>query len=100
MNTLDKESIHLLCESILALQTEEECYAFLRDICTLHEIEDMAQRLSVASLLMDGLRYQEIAEKYSVSTATISRVSTCLKYGAGYSTVLGRLKGAEQEADK
>lgn len=53
----------------------------------------MAQRLHVAKLLNDGCKYSDVAEVTGASTATISRVSRCLTYGAdGYKLVLGRLE--------
>ena len=57
------------------------------------EVQAMAQRLHVAKLLNDGCKYSDVAEATGASTATISRVSRCLTYGAdGYKLVLGRLE--------
>ena len=82
-----------LCEAILTLKTKEECYAFLEDICTIKEVLDISQRLTVAKLLQDGVSYTAISAQTGASTATISRVSKCCEYGAGgYKTVLERLE--------
>jgi len=87
------EDIDALFASILTLQTMEECYKFFEDICTVHEVAAMAQRLQVARLLRQGITYHEIVEKTGASTATISRVNRCLQYGAGgYNTALDRLE--------
>ena len=86
-----------LFEAILSLKDTDECYHFLEDICTLTEIRDMCQRLDTAFLIDQGISYQKISEKIGVSTATISRVSRCLNYGAGgYRAVIDRMKEAEE----
>ena len=80
-------------QAILTLETEEECAAFFEDVCTIKEIQDISQRLSVAEMLNDGEKYQTIEEKTGASTATISRVNKCLNYGSGgYRPVLEKLK--------
>ena len=88
------KSIDELCEALLTLETKEECYAFLEDICTIKEIQDLSQRLSVAKLLGQGISYTSICKETGASTATISRVSKCYEYGAGgYKTVIARMEG-------
>lgn len=85
-----------LCKAILSLQTKEECLAFLEDICTIKEIQDISQRLTVAQMLSQGISYTTICKETGASTATISRVSKCYEYGAGgYKTVLPRIKENE-----
>lgn len=82
-----------LFEAILCLESVEDCAAFFEDICTIKELQDLSQRLSVAQMLNDGEKYQAIEEKTGASTATISRVNKCLNYGTGgYRDVLERLK--------
>lgn len=81
-----------LCRAILSLKTKEECYAFLEDICTIKEIQDISQRLAVAQLLSQGVSYTTICKETGASTATISRVSRCYEYGAGgYKYIIARL---------
>ena len=72
-----------LFQTILNLQTIDECYAYFEDLCTIKELNDMSQRLDAAILLNDGLSYQKIMEQVAISTATIGRVSRCLNYGTG-----------------
>ncbi len=80
-------------KAILSLKTEEDCARFFEDVATIGEVQAMAQRLHVAKLLNDGCKYSDVAEVPGASTATISRVSRCLTYGAdGYKLVLGRLE--------
>lgn len=81
-----------LFDGILQLKTRDECYEFFEDLCTINEIRDMSQRLEVARMLEAGEKYDQIEKETLASTATISRVKRCLKYGAdGYLTVLSRL---------
>lgn len=82
-----------LFKAILALETEDDCYRFFDDICTINEIHAISQRLQVAKLLNEHKTYNEIEDITKASTATISRVNKCLVYGAdGYKRVLERLK--------
>jgi TrpR-related protein YerC/YecD len=79
----------LLC-AFADLKSTDDVYAFLQDVCTVREIQEMAQRLEVARMLAAGEHYDHIRETTGASTTTISRVSRCLNYGAdGYRTVLG-----------
>ena len=89
-----------LFRTIAGITDPEECRAFFEDLCTIKEIQDMAQRLDTAVLLDQGLSYQKITEKVGVSTATISRVSRCLNYGTGgYQLVIDRIgDDAEKKA--
>lgn len=90
-NTLNDE----LFETILGLSSLEECYAFFEDLCTVKEIEAMAQRLRAAKLLGEGKTYEQIIGETDISSATLSRVSKCLQYGEGYRAVLAKESGKE-----
>lgn len=82
-----------LFEAILKLENKEECYRFFEDLCTINEIQAMAQRLQVAKLLKEKKTYTEIESKTKASTATISRINKCLNYGAdGYNLILEKLE--------
>lgn len=94
MTNLSHEAVALetLAKALLSLSDEAECIAFLKDLCTIRETDDMAQRLEVALLLKEGKNYQEISKITGASTATISRVSRALVHGSGgYRTVLAKL---------
>ena len=83
-------------QAVMSLKTQEDCRVFFEDICTIKEVQDMAQRLDAAILLDEGAGYQQISEQVGISTATISRVSRCLNYGAGgYRMAIDRLKEEE-----
>lgn len=93
MAPFNTPSIDRLFTAILQLQNAEECHKFFEDICTIKEVQDMAQRLEAAILLDQGVGYQAITEQAGLSTATISRVSRCLNYGSGgYRMAIDRLK--------
>ena len=87
------ESIDRLFTTILNLKTKEECYAYFEDLCTIKELQDMAQRLDAAIILSQGCSYQQITRNVGISTATIGRVSRCLNYGTGgYRDAIEKLK--------
>lgn len=98
MNKFHSPSIDRLFEAILGLKNREDCYKFFEDVCTIKELQDMAQRMDAAVLLDEGVNYQTISEQVGISTATISRVSKCLNYGSGgYREALDRLKKGDTE---
>ena len=81
--TTNKERSMALYESILELDSIEECCAFFDDLCTVGELRAMEQRYDVALLLDQGLVYTEILEKTGASSATISRVNRLFSFGTG-----------------
>ncbi len=90
---LHSKSMDRLFETILNLKTVEECYQYFEDLCTIKELLDLSQRLDTAILLDKGVNYQTISKDVGVSTATIGRVSKCLKYGSGgYRKAIDSLK--------
>lgn len=96
MQNWHTKSTDELCKAILSLKTKEECSAFLEDICTIKEIQDISQRLAVAQMLSQGISYSVISKETGASTATISRVSRSYEYGAGgYKNVIARLEAEE-----
>ena len=89
-----------LIKAIVELNSVEECYTFFEDVCTIKEIMEIAQRLRVAKLLDNGLSYQAISKETGASTATISRVSKCLKLGEGYRAAIAREKDTRSDAEE
>ena len=87
------EQTELLMQAMLTLQSTDDAYRFFEDLCTIAEVKSMAQRIEVATLLRDGVTYQEIARVTGASSATISRVNRALLYGAdGYRRVLDSME--------
>jgi len=89
---LNNKAIKELFVAITALRTQTECKNFMRDLCTLSELESMAERLQVAKLVKQGIPYREIAKSTDSSTATVTRVAHWLNHGSGgYGLILHRL---------
>ncbi len=86
------EASRSLFETILRLESVDEAAAFFRDLCTLGELHDMAQRWAVVRMLDRGLHYAEISHQTGASTATITRIAQWLHHGeGGYLAALERL---------
>ncbi len=82
-----------LLDVILRLGDREEALSFLRDLCTVGELHDMAQRWAVVRMLDAGLHYAEISKRSGASTATITRIASWLHHGeGGYRRQLDRMK--------
>src|SRR5436190_12567309 len=85
-----------LIGALLGLEAADEAARFLRDLCTLGELHDMAQRWAVVRLLDEGLHYAEISKRTGASTATITRIASWLNHGEdGYRRALARLRDAD-----
>ena len=98
MSNWYNDDVKALFEAVSLLKNEEEYRLFFEDVCTIKEISDMAQRLKVAKLLRAKTSYALINQETGISSATISRVSRCLDYGAGgYDLVLERLAAGESD---
>jgi TrpR-related protein YerC/YecD len=88
-----------LVDALLRLDTPEAALRFLRDLCTIGELHDLAQRWAVVRMLDGGLHYAEISRKTGASTATITRIASWLNHGeGGYREALDRLKAEEGRA--
>ena len=85
---IEKNEISNLFKAVLSLKNEQECQDFFDDLCTNKEVEQMAQRVCAAKLLMDGKTYNQVIDETDISSATLSRVSRCVQYGNGYSKLL------------
>ncbi len=91
------DAVDHLIDALLCLETKEESYNFLEDLCTVNELLSLSQRFEVATMLRDHRTYLEIAEKTGASTATISRVNRSLNYGSdGYELIFERLADRQE----
>lgn len=82
-----------LLDALLALEDRDEAASFLRDLCTLGELRDLAQRWAVVRLLDEGLHYSEISRRTGASTATITRIASWLHHGeGGYAAALAKAR--------
>ena len=83
-----KQHIDDLYELIAAITDPKDIRALFDDMCTRKEIENMAERIFAAKLLMQGNTYSQVMSQADISSATLSRVSRCVQYGSGYSRLL------------
>ncbi len=89
----DSNAMEELARAFLSLESEEECLAFLKDLCTAPELEDLSQRLRIAEGLSAGETYESLRQRLGVSNTTITRVSSALSYGeGGYRSILKKLE--------
>lgn len=86
--TPTQERIDQLCQLFAEIQNPEDIMALLEDLCTCKEVENMAERVFAAKLLMQGNTYNQVMAQVNISSATLSRVSRCVQYGSGYSRLL------------
>lgn len=85
-----------LAEAFQTLQTSEEVTRFLRDLCTLPELEALAHRWQTARLVAVGVPYLEVAARVPTSTATVTRVAQWLRHGTGgYRLALERMQTSQ-----
>lgn len=89
--------VEALFNAILSLESVDETERFFRDLCTLNELRDMAQRWAVVRMLEAGLHYAEISRQTGASTATITRIASWLNHGeGGYRAMLDKLDVASR----
>ncbi len=97
----EKRDNSKLYRMLASMQSEEDVRMLLEDLCTNKEIEQMAQRLDCAELLMQGKTYAQISSMTDISTATLSRISRCIQYGSGgYSKLLFNYMKNEENRQK
>lgn len=88
MNTEKIQHINALVQFLTTINDPQQMNLFLKDLCTAKELENMAERCYAAKLLLEGNTYNQVMELADISSATLSRVSRCVQYGAGYSQLL------------
>ena len=86
--TPKEDTIQQLFELIASVTEPEDIKNLFADLCTRKEVENMAERVFAARLLLEGKTYNQVMEKADISSATLSRVSQCVQYGSGYSKLL------------
>ena len=83
-----EQKIQALCSLLASVQNEVDISALFDDLCTRKELENMAERLYAAKLLLEGNTYNQVMALANISSATLSRVSRCVQYGNGYAKLL------------
>lgn len=90
---MKKKDYQELFDEILKLETEEECEKFFADLCTINELDAMLQRIRAAKMLLADKTFQEVTAATKISSATLARISKCIKYGdGGYKEILEKKK--------
>jgi TrpR-related protein YerC/YecD len=101
IDKLRGKELDQLFNAVLSLKDLEECYRFFDDLCTINEIQSLAQRLDVARMLREGNTYHKIEVETGASTATISRVKRCLNFGNDtYEMVLERVQSGVNSTEE
>ena len=91
MHHSSKEMLNDLYGALARVNSGGDMEFVLEDLCTYKEVEQMAQRLKAAELLIDGKTYSEVITATSISSATLSRVSKCVQKGnGGYKKLLSK----------
>lgn len=83
-----EQKILELCRLLAGITSEADIAALFDDLCTRKELENMAERLYAAKLLLEGNTYNQVMARANISSATLSRVSRCVQYGSGYAKLL------------
>ena len=86
--TAKQDHIQQLFEIITNISDIDDCRALFDDLCTIKELENMAERCHAARLLIEGNTYNQVMAQADISSATLSRVSRCVQYGKGYKNIL------------
>ena len=87
-NQKQQQKIEELYKLIASITDPKQIQALFDDLCTRKEVDNMAERVFAARLLMEGKTYNQIMAQSDISSATLSRVSRCVQYGKGYSKLL------------
>ncbi len=89
MKTWKTKKLKNLAKALLSIKKEPDMLAFLRDVCTLEELEELSNRFEAAQRIAEGSPYRDIAKKTGMSTTTVTRIAHWLRHGeGGYEKVL------------
>lgn len=96
MEQAKTDLIEQLCEALLKMETISDAKAFLKDICTPKELQDLSERWNVCLLLNDKKSYRAISDETGISLTTITRVARFLKNEPykGYQMALAKIKSS------
>lgn len=96
--SLNKDQ-QLLIDSFFKVNTKKNLTKFIEDLFSQEETLDLAQRLKIAKLILDGKTYEEIAAEIPVSTSTISKIGQVIKFGKGGFTLLQNSTKAQKSKE-
>jgi TrpR family trp operon transcriptional repressor len=86
---MNEKYLKELVEVMISLKNKAVTKAFLKNILTPAELEEICTRLQIVKLLKKGVPQRDVARKLNVSIGTVSRGARELKYGEqGFNKVL------------
>lgn len=81
-----------LFDAILEIRSKKEAENFFRDLLTIAELDEFANRWQIVKRLVAKQSYLDIAKDLKVSTTTVSRVAQWLNNGmGGYKAIASRV---------
>jgi TrpR-related protein YerC/YecD len=89
---IKKQELEELYQAIVDVDNIEDCRYFLADLLSVEELNSLSSRLHAAKLLIAGETYQDVTKETKISSATLARVSRCVKEGKGYNRILRKKK--------
>ena len=89
----------LIVDSFYKVKTKKDINSFVEDLFSPEETLDLAQRLKIAKLILDGKTYEEIAAEIPVSTSTISKIGQVIKFGKGGFALLQNTTKAQKSKE-
>ncbi len=99
-NNSPEMQLETVAEAISSVRGTDEIKALLADMCTPGEIRSICNRIVAARMLYGGGSYQDVINELGLSTATVGRVSRCLKNGSGgYLNYIKRINGEKPDDD-
>ncbi len=72
-----------LAKTFTKFKNQTDLENFLRDLCTIDELEELSNRWEAVQMLNKNLPYREISKKTGLSTTTITRIAYWLEHGEG-----------------
>lgn len=89
-----------LIKAILEIRSYDEAANFFRDLLTISELDEFANRWQVVKRLVRGDAYLDIANELNVSTTTVTRVAHWLQKGmGGYEAIASRIFDTRKNPD-
>lgn len=67
----------------VASMDDAQIRGLLEDLWTPAEVDELAQRIAICQLLLDGKTQRAVAAELGISVTTVSRGARILKYGSG-----------------
>ncbi|MFA6427334.1 MAG: YerC/YecD family TrpR-related protein [Candidatus Magasanikbacteria bacterium] len=83
MKNWKNSQLKKLAKAFLSLKKEDDMLNFLRDLCTLEELEEMSRRWEAVHMIDKGVPYRDIARNTGLSTTTVTRIAHWLNHGEG-----------------